>query len=88
MKRSLICFASIAAATLMNQPAGWKRFYSIDLGCNDGSHGFVIACRVCRNESSYKYMIECDGQPHIRMTKAGIDFILESNPWREPNAED
>lgn len=64
------------------------RFYSIDLGCNDGSHGFVIACRVCRNESSYKYMIECDGQPHIRMTKAGIDFILESNPWREPNAED
>ena len=48
----------------------------------------MIACRVCRNESSYKYMIECDGQPHIRMTKAGIDFILESNPWREPNAED
>lgn len=56
-------------------------FYSIDLGCSGGSHGFVIACRVCRNKSSYKYMIECDGQPHIRMTKAGIDSILESNPW-------
>ncbi len=60
------------------------KFYSIDLGCSDGRHGFIIACRVCRNKSSYSYLIECDGQPHVRMTKAGIDFILENNPWQEP----
>ena len=64
------------------------RFSSIDLGCSDGRHGFVIVCRVCRNESSYKYLIECDGHPHVRMTKAGIDFILESNPWQDPELKD
>ncbi len=64
------------------------KFYSIDLGCSDGRHGFIIKCRVCRDISSYKYLIECNGQPHVRMTKAAIDLILENNPWQDPELKD